>query len=112
MSLQAILPFPMSSILSIVRSLFRDGTLPMPGFYGFNVKKLTSEQRGSSVEVVSADFPASDFVFELINDSNVYEGDTFTINNLFVEMDFEYSDGRWKVKRHWIRPSYKNPHNK
>jgi hypothetical protein len=93
----------MSSILPSIRSLFRDGTLPTPSFYSIKAK-TNSKSYGVALTIDTPEFEAPCRVFDLVDDSHVKNGDTLTLNNLYVEMVFVYNDGHWVVQSHWTRP--------
>ncbi len=59
---------------------------------------------GAALTIDTPEFDTPARVFDLVDDSNVKNGDTVTLNNLHVEMVFVYNDGRWVVQSHWTRP--------
>jgi hypothetical protein len=95
----------MSSIVSIVRSHFRDGALPLPCFYSFTAKTVIPDSlRGQCLTVESPEFEVPDSVFGMIDDSNAKQGDTLTIDSFYTKFVFEFKNKEWVMTKHWVRP--------
>ncbi len=89
----------MSSILSILRSLFRSGEIPLPSICAVAVK--TPDTHGTTMKITDADFNWPGHIFDVVNDANVKEGNQVELKSFHADRTFQYTNGKWETTYTW-----------